>query len=124
MKISRKEFVQGMVATGLASVVAGCGSSGGSDSSPTPTPSPTPPPNCLANGTTFLITSNHGHTINVTVADIQAGVPKTYDIMGSATHSHSVTLTAADFTALAANTNATELSTSAGHTHNVTIICV
>jgi hypothetical protein len=45
---------------------------------------------------------NHGHALVVSVADVLAGVPKTYDINGGSGHSHEVTLSAADFATLRA----------------------
>jgi hypothetical protein len=51
---------------------------------------------------TALISQNHGHSLTIPLADIEAGVEMTYDATGSATHCHQVTLTAADFAALAA----------------------
>ena len=124
MTITRKQFVLGLASTGLA-LATGCGSSGSGDAatSPTPVPSPTPSGNCAANGTTFTISGNHGHVIDVTSADIAAGVDKTYHIMGSATHDHTVTFTAADFAKLAMNLSAAEVSSVTGHSHNVTIVC-
>ena len=124
MNVTRKEFVIGLASTGLA-LAAGCGgnSYGGDAATTTPVPSPTPSGNCAVNGTTATIAGNHGHVIVVTSADIAAGVNKTYDIMGSATHTHSVTFTAADFAKLASNFSAAEVTTSTGHTHNITIVC-
>jgi len=43
---------------------------------------------CLANGTNSNISSNHGHSITVSSADVNAGVEKTYNITGSSGHSH------------------------------------
>jgi hypothetical protein len=45
---------------------------------------------------------NHGHVLAVSVADVLAGVPKTYDINGTSGHSHEVTLSAEDFKTLQA----------------------
>lgn len=67
---------------------------------------------------------NHGHVIEVSQADIDAGVDKTYDIMGSSVHTHTVTVTAADFTTLAANGSVTITSSEgSAHTHDVTVTC-
>jgi hypothetical protein len=97
-------------------VLAACSSdSGSADSSP---------PDCLANGTNISIGTNHGHTLTVPVADLNAGVDKTYDIMGSSIHTHSVTITAAQFTMLKANTSIMVTSTvGSAHTHVVTVGC-
>ncbi len=112
MPFTRKEFL--LVLAGSAAAAA-CG---GSSSTPGT------PPNCLQNGTNSEISANHGHSLTVSKADIQAGVDKTYDIMGTATHSHLLTLTAADFAKLAANQSAIEVSTNVeAHTHTVTVSC-
>lgn len=79
---------------------------------------------CLADGTQASISSNHGHIIAVSAADVEAGVAKTYDISGSAGHMHEVTVTADHFAQLQGNTSITVQSTSSGdHTHAVTINC-
>ncbi|HMI89090.1 MAG TPA: hypothetical protein VK550_33660, partial [Polyangiaceae bacterium] len=49
---------------------------------------------------TALISGNHGHTLAIPMADITAGVDKTYNARGTATHDHFVQLTATDFAAL------------------------
>ena len=80
--------------------------------------------NCLANGTKSSITANHGHVLKVSVNDIEAGVDKQYDIMGTATHSHNVTVTATNFATLKTNQQIQVSSTSGdSHTHSVTVSC-
>jgi hypothetical protein len=79
---------------------------------------------CLANGTSAVISSNHGHVLEVSVADVEAGVEKSYDIMGGADHTHMVTLSANHFAMLQGNSSITVQSTSNGvHTHAVTVNC-
>lgn len=94
-----------------------------SDSDIIPIPGPGPNANCLANGTNSSIGSNHGHTLSVSAADVTSGIEKIYDIQGSSVHSHQVTVTAAHFVTLASNQSVVITSTSAGHTHSVTISC-
>jgi hypothetical protein len=80
--------------------------------------------NCLANGATPTIGTNHGHTMSLPKADIAAGVTKTYDIQGTSAHPHSVTVTAADFAKLQNNQSVTLTSTrDDNHTHSVTLVC-
>ncbi len=70
------------------------------------------------------IGGNHGHTVDVTIGDVLAGVEKTYTFTG--THTHSITVTAAQFTTIAANGSVMVISTPGGvddHTHLVTITC-
>lgn len=97
-----------------------------SDDGPNPNPNPNPNPsgNCLQNGTNSSIGANHGHTLLVSVADINAGTQKTYNIQGSANHQHDITLTTADFNTLSTNTSISKTSTAGdGHTHSVTVSC-
>jgi len=74
------------------------------------------------------IGSNHPvgseHKMTVAMADVAAGVDKTYDIMGNSLHTHSVTLTAADFAALKATGTTMAVSTTASmHSHPITVTC-
>jgi len=87
------------------------------------TPTPGPDPNCLANGTSSSIGGNHGHTLSVSAADVTNAIERTYDIQGSSAHNHQVTVTATHFATLASNSSVVVTSTSAGHTHAVTISC-
>lgn len=71
-----------------------------------------------------VISRNHGHSLVVTAEDVAAGVAKTYDIQGAASHAHSVTLRAADFAKLATGGSITVASTTDfGHSHGVTVTC-
>ena len=101
--------------------VLGCLSS---DDAPTPTTDPDPLGNC-DNGTTATnISSNHGHSLAVSAADVQSGAEKTYTIQGSSGHDHSVTLTATNFTTLGNGQSLGVTSTAGGgHTHSVTVTC-
>lgn len=122
--MDRKTFIKKMAGTLLISVPAysmlGCSSSDDS--------SPSPPNNnnkdCLANGTQSSIGANHGHTLQVSKADVQSGSQKQYSIQGSSGHDHMVTVTAANFDSLKNNQQVQVTSTSGdGHTHSVTISC-
>jgi hypothetical protein len=109
MRLTRKEFLKGVLLGGAA---AACGGSN--------------PGNCLQNGSNSQISANHGHSLVVSKADITAGAAKTYDITGIADHSHSVTLSAADMSALQQNHQAIEVSTNFGsppHNHTITVTC-
>lgn len=125
--MDRKTFIQkttgAILLAAPAYVLLSCSSS--SDDSNTNTPPPTGGnPDCLANGTNSNIGANHGHSISVPIADINAGVDKTYDITGSGGHPHSVTVSAVNFNMLKNNQSISVGSTLGdGHTHNVTISC-
>jgi len=98
-------------------------SSSSDDSSSTPPPTGGDP-DCLANGTNSSIGGNHGHSITVSSADVNAGSEKTYNIMGSSGHSHSVTVTSANFTTLKNNQQINITSTNNDeHTHSIAISC-
>lgn len=81
--------------------------------------------NCLQNGAkASSISNNHGHSLTVSKADIDAGVSKTYSIMGTADHDHQITITATDFNTLKSNMQIGENSTTVqSHSHSVTISC-
>jgi hypothetical protein len=125
MKISRKEFLHGALAIGVLTAASAC-----TDGDPGDEGGDAGPPDCNAKGARAQITAptspNHGHVLVIPVADITAGVDKTYDIRGSAPHNHQVTVTAADFATLASNgTPPGIVSTDFfGHTHTITLICV
>jgi hypothetical protein len=73
-------------------------------------------------GISVTINGNHGHILNITQDDITAGIDKTYDIQGTATHTHSVTITAADFTNLKNKISISETSTTTlSHNHLITV---
>ncbi|MFD2788393.1 hypothetical protein KCTC52924_01394 [Arenibacter antarcticus] len=124
--MDRKTFIQKTAGAVLITIPAysllGCSSSdNGTDN---PDPDPDPKGDCLANGTKTAIGTNHGHTLTVSTADINAGVQKVYSIMGSSGHDHVVTLTAANFTALKSNSGISVTSTAGdGHTHTVSVSC-
>ena len=70
------------------------------------------------------ITNNHGHVLVIPVADIAAGVERTYDIMGTSLHTHSVTITAEQFAMLQTNRSImVTTSTTDSHTHGIEVLC-
>ena len=129
MKMNRKTFIQKtagamLIAIPAYSLLSCSGSDDSSGGNPDPDPNPNPQANCLANGTASVIASNHGHSLMVAMADVQAGTQKSYSIQGTSPHNHSVTLTENNFTSLQANNSISVGSTSGdGHTHSVTVSC-
>ncbi|TDQ25563.1 hypothetical protein [Tenacibaculum caenipelagi] len=124
--MNRKTFIQKILATILitlpAYIFVRCSSDTGNESSQNPIPIPTG--NCLNNGTNNSIDRNHGHSLNVSKEDIQAGIDKAYSIQGSANHNHIITVTTANFSSLRNNNSINVTSTSGGgHTHTVTVSC-
>ena len=80
--------------------------------------------NCLLNGTASSVSANHGHSITVSITDVDAGVEKQYNIQGSSAHNHVVTVSESAFASLANNQQISVNSTTGdGHTHSVTISC-
>ena len=80
-------------------------------------------PSCLQHGTRVTIASNHGHSLIISIADIQAGADKTYELAGT-DHTHMVTVTARSFGLLASDqTVPVRSTTDAGHSHAISIAC-
>lgn len=122
MTMTRKDFLRSLVGVGVgAAGVAALASCGGDDGGGGGTDAPAAA--CTTPAT--AISANHGHIINVTLADVDGGADKTYPIMGSAPHAHSVTITAAQFTQIKNGQTLNLTSTSGGgHTHTITVMCV
>lgn len=80
---------------------------------------------CLANGANATaISSNHGHTLAVAKADIDAGLEKTYSIQGSSGHNHTIVVSSANFETLkSSKTIQIESSRDNSHRHDVTVTC-
>ena len=77
---------------------------------------------------TVNIGTNHSHAMTVSEADVTAGVAKSYDLMGTATHNHTVSLNAGDFTTLAGGGTVTKDSSQTGtsgggHRHEIMVTC-
>ena len=68
------------------------------------------------------ISANHGHALEIPLADIEAGVEMTYSAQGSAGHCHQVTLTADDFAALQAGGTVRKFSCNGGD-HEYVLSC-
>ncbi len=126
--MNRKTFIKktaGAVLIALpATSLIGCSNSDNNSGVPNPDPGENPQANCLDNGTAVAIGSNHGHTLVVSTADVNAGSEKTYSIQGSSGHNHTVTITGANFTSLKNNSSISVVSTNDDdHTHSVTVSC-
>jgi hypothetical protein len=115
-----KKTVGALILAAPASMLLNCSNSDDSESNNNQSNEP----NCIQNGTNTYISGNHGHSLTVSVADVNAGVDKTYNIAGSAGHSHEITVTSANFSTLSNNNQVVVSSTTEnGHTHSVTISC-
>jgi len=71
---------------------------------------------------TAAISNNHGHVLELPIADIDAGADKTYKVTGTATHCHQVTITAADFATLKGGGVVTKKSCNGGD-HEYVLSC-
>jgi len=78
-------------------------------------------PSC-SNDVVAKISNNHGHALSVPMADILAGVEKTYDATGTAQHCHQVTVTAQDFATLKSGGVVTKFSCNGGD-HEYVLSC-
>lgn len=71
-----------------------------------------------------VIGANHGHTLVVSLAEVQAGVEVVYNIQGGSMHPHSVTLTAEHFTMLQQGMAVmVDSSVDAMHSHQIMVTC-
>ena len=123
--VSRKQFLLTLAGAGAAiaaaPLLAGCG---GDDDGDGASPDGGGGGDCAASGTQVSIGTNHGHTLEVSAADVTAGTEQTYQIQGTSPHPHTVTVTAAHFAMLQGGQSVTVVSSSdANHTHSVTISC-
>ncbi|MDC3953050.1 hypothetical protein [Polyangium jinanense] len=67
---------------------------------------------------------NHGHAFTITIADVLAGVDKTFDLTGTSGHRHTITVTAADFKKIGAGQIVRLASTrEGGHIHRLFLEC-
>jgi len=131
-KINRTEFLKSALALAGVSIGAAglgaCSNDNGYGSSPATGTGNTGGGGltnaCDTTPPTDTIGANHGHVLTVTTADAAAGVDKTYDIMGTASHTHSVTITAAMFAMLETGvTIMTNSTVTNAHDHAITVVC-
>lgn len=115
-KLTRMDFLKtGLIAASAVVGLSGVGCGGGDDDGGG---------GGGGNSCSTDITSNHGHSLTVTSADIDAGVAKTY-VLSSATHTHDVILSPANFSSLKGGGSVSVTSSAAPdtHTHSITITC-
>jgi hypothetical protein len=118
MTMTRKGFLGAATGGAILLLLQACGG-GGDDDSSTPSSGGT---QCGSSGA--AISSNHGHTLSIPVADLDSAVDKTYSIAGSASHDHTVTFTPDQLKQLKAGQSITVTSSTVSqHAHNVTPSC-
>lgn len=119
MSMTRNEFLRSVLGVGVGAatvaLVAGCGDDGAATADAGNTC--TSPANQIG--------TNHGHTLTITLADVDAAVAKTYDITGTAGHAHTLTITPQQFMQIKeGRTLNIESSNGLAHTHTITVMCV
>ena len=92
-KVNRKQFLAAAGGGTVLLWLQSCGGGGDAGSGGGGLP-----PELSSCGTTIV--GNHGHVMNVSVADLNASTAKVYDILGTADHTHLVTLTPANLATL------------------------
>src|SRR5947207_14798520 len=113
--LTRKLFIRQMGGGCLGLVLSGCG--GGGSGGGTSAAGAQPASGCSS----FDFTGNHGHALEIPIADLSSLTDKSYSIQGPASHDHPFTVTAANLARLKAGqailvvTTGTALS----HTHDV-----
>lgn len=117
-EITRKEFLQAGVATLLTASVAACDSD---DSGDDENAEESGGGDCTS--PTANIATNHGHSVSISAADVNAAAAKDYTLTGGG-HEHTISLSADQMTMIAAGENVMVTSSSTnGHTHGVTVSC-
>ncbi|PHQ61903.1 MAG: hypothetical protein COC08_03070 [Maribacter sp.] len=124
--MDRKTFIKKTVGAVLITIPAysliGCSNDDSANGDPDLDPEQA---DCLANGANASsISGNHGHTLVVAKADIEAGVEKNYSIKGGSGHDHEIVVSAGNFAKLK-NKEAVKIdsSTNSLHKHTVTVSC-
>ncbi|HLU66791.1 MAG TPA: hypothetical protein VKZ63_10970 [Kofleriaceae bacterium] len=128
--LTRKQFLSLLARTGAAvaavPLIAACGGDDddGGGGTGGPDAAGGGQADCLANGTRNSIGTNHGHTLVVPAADVEAGTERTYDITGTSDHPHTLAVTADHFAMLQEGQPVTITSSfDDGHDHVVMISC-
>jgi len=122
--MDRKDFIKRMAGVVFFTIpvmsVLSCSDSGDDG----PSTSGNSARDCLKNGTQSSISSNHGHTLQVSKDDVESGIAKQYAIAGSSGHDHNVSISSDDFSKLKSNQQIQVGSTTSnGHNHSITVSC-
>ena len=131
MGMTRKRFLQGAAGSTVALLLQSCGGGGGGSGGASTTGGGygggmMTPTGCSAE----TISANHGHTLSIPVADLDATTDKVYSIAGTAGHDHTITLTATQLATLKAGgtvtvtSSVTNAPTFGSHSHAVTVGCM
>ncbi len=133
MRLNRREFLRRGLAlpptiaglwAGLS--LASCGDDGSTSANESELSTCSDTGDCDDSGDfNVAIASNHGHTLTLTQAEVDAGAEITIVVTDNGDHAHAVTLTAAMLADVAAGLKLRLLSTGAadGHSHCITVNC-
>jgi len=112
--LTRKLFLRQMGGGSLGLVLGGCGGGGSDGVGPVVV-------QVAHSCSNFLFSGNHGHALEIPIADLDSLTDKTYSIQGAATHDHPFTLTAANLARLKAGQTILVATTgeALSHTHDV-----
>ena len=116
--LTRKLFLRQMGGGYLTLVLAGCGGGGSEGDGDSDGPAA---PQSSRSCSSFLFSGNHGHALEIPIADLDSLTDKSYSIQGAATHDHPFTLTAANLARLKAGQAIVVATTGVTfeHTHDV-----
>jgi hypothetical protein len=110
MLIDRRTLLQAGTGATVTLLLQACGGGGGG-----------PPLGAACSAT---ISANHGHTLTIPAADLDATQARSYSIEGAAGHAHSVSFTAAQLAQIKAGQPVTVTSSiTFDHSHLVTPMC-
>ena len=112
--LTRKLFLRHMGGGCLGLVLSGCGGGGSGGNSVAQSQ---PASGCSS----FDFTGNHGHALDIPIADLSSLTDKSYSIQGTASHDHPFTLTAANLARLKAGQAILVVTTGVAfeHSHDV-----
>ncbi|MCZ6553623.1 MAG: hypothetical protein O7A67_07440, partial [SAR324 cluster bacterium] len=133
MRLNRRDFLRRGLALPptLAGLWAGlslasCGDDGSTSANESELSSCSDTGDCVAGGDfNVAIALNHGHTLTLTQAEVDAGAEIAVDVADNGDHNHTVTLTAAMLADVAGGMRLHVQSAAAadGHSHCITINC-
>jgi hypothetical protein len=128
MSLTRKQLLHGAAGGMVTLLVQGCGGGGGYGGGGAAGTSAGMYSMITACGP-ITITSNHGHTITISTADLDSTSSRTYSVAGTSNHDHTITLSPAQLAMLKAGDQVVVTSTVVdaapygAHSHDVAINC-
>ena len=130
MSTTRRQFLHGTAGGMVTLLVHGCGGGGGYAGGGAAGTSAGGMASMITACGPITITSNHGHTITISTADLDSTSSRTYSIAGTANHDHTITLSPTQLAQLKAGDQVVVTSTVTDavpygpHSHDVAINCM